>query len=126
MASKSAALFVDGRYTLQAPGQVDTSVFDILEIPKNTPEDWIKKHLNKGGTLGYDPKLHSIKAIERLQRAADKAGVRLAAQNENLVDTIWADRPAAPCAAVSLHPLEYSGALAAKKNSINSKTYAKI
>ncbi len=111
----SAALFVDGRYTLQAPEQVDTRVFDILQIPENTPENWIIKHLKKGDTLGYDPKLHSIKAIERLQKSADGVGVRLEAQTENPVDAIWKDRPAAPRAAVSLHPLKYSGALAAKK-----------
>ncbi len=113
--TSSAALFVDGRYTLQAPEQVDTRVFDILQIPENTPENWIIKHLKKGDTLGYDPKLHSIKAIERLQKSADGVGVRLEAQTENPVDAIWKDRPAAPRAAVSLHPLKYSGALAAKK-----------
>jgi len=112
---RSAALFVDGRYTLQAPKQVDTRVFDILQMPQNTPQDWIKKHLKKGATLGYDPKLHSIKAIELLKKSADEVGVNLSAQPENLVDSIWKNRPAAPRAPVSLHPLKYSGLLAAKK-----------
>jgi Xaa-Pro aminopeptidase len=112
---RSAALFVDGRYTLQAPKQVDTRVFDILQIPQNTPQDWIKKHLKKGETLGYDPKLHSIKAIELLKKSADEVGVNLSAQPENLVDSIWKNRPAAPRAPVSLHPVKYSGLLAAKK-----------
>lgn len=111
----SAALFVDGRYTLQAPKQVDTRVFDILQMPQNTPEDWINKHLKKGATLGYDPKLHSIKAIELLKKSADEVGVNLSAQPENLVDSIWKNRPAAPRAPVSLHPVKYSGLIAAKK-----------
>lgn len=112
---RSAALFVDGRYTLQAPKQVDTRVFDILQMPQNTPQDWIKKHLKKGATLGYDPKLHSIKAIELLKKSADEVGVNLSAQHENLVDSIWKNRPAAPRAPVSLHPVKYSGLIAAKK-----------
>ena len=111
----SAALFVDGRYTLQAPKQVDTRVFDILQMPQNTPQDWIKKHLKKGATLGYDPKLHSIKAIELLKKSADEVGVNLSTQPENLVDSIWKNRPAAPRAPVSLHPVKYSGLIAAKK-----------
>ena len=115
VAGKSAALFVDGRYTLQAPEQVDTSVFDILQTPQNTPSDWIKKHLKKGDMLGYDPKLHTIKAVEQLQKSAGDVGVCLTAQHENLVDSIWKDRPAAPRAAISLHPLEYSGEPASKK-----------
>jgi len=112
---RSAALFVDGRYTLQAPKQVDTRVFDILQMPQNTPQDWIKKHLKKGATIGYDPKLHSIKAIELLKKSADEVGVNLSAQPENLVDSIWKNRPAAPRAPVFLHPFKYSGLLAAKK-----------
>ena len=125
VAAKTAALFVDGRYTLQAPEQVDTGVFDILQIPQITPADWIKKHLKKDDALGYDPKLHTIKAIERLQKSADEIGVRLAAQHENPVDTIWEDRPAAPQAAVSLHPLKYAGVLAANKISSIQKLLRK-
>jgi len=115
VAGKTAALFVDGRYTLQAPEQIDTGVFEILQIPENMPSDWIKKHLKKGDTLGYDPRLHTIKAIEGLQKATDEVGVQLNAQHENPVDAIWEDRPAPPRGAVSLHPVKYSGALAAKK-----------
>ena len=84
-------------------------------MPQNTPQDWIKKHLKKGATLGYDPKLHSIKAIELLKKSADEVGVNLSAQPENLVDSIWKNRPAAPRAPVSLHPVKYSGLIAAKK-----------
>ncbi len=111
----SAALFVDGRYTLQAPGQVDTRVFDILQIPRSKPTDWLKETLKKGEALGYDPRLHTIKAIERMQKAADDAGLRIIPQDENLIDAIWKGRPAPPRAPVTLHPLKYSGEPAAKK-----------
>src|SRR6187200_3409089 len=38
-----AALFVDGRYTLQAKDQVDASVFTIVPIAETSPEKWIEK-----------------------------------------------------------------------------------
>jgi Xaa-Pro aminopeptidase len=113
--TKSAVLFVDGRYTLQAPGQIDGRVFDILQIPDNKPSDWLKDTLKKGDAIGYDPRLHTIKAVEQLQKAANEAGLHMAPQDENLIDKIWKGRPAPPRKAVSLHPLKYSGEPAAKK-----------
>jgi Xaa-Pro aminopeptidase len=115
VSTKSAALFVDGRYTLQAPEQVNTGVFKILQIPQNKPTDWLKETLKKGETLGYDPRLHSIKAIEQMQKAANDAGFLIAPQNENLIDAIWKNRPASPRKPVSLHPLKFSGEPTAKK-----------
>src|SRR4051812_31178336 len=35
----TAALFVDGRYTVQAPTQVDTRTFEVLEVPKTAVTD---------------------------------------------------------------------------------------
>ncbi len=113
--TKAAALFVDGRYTLQAPGQADTSVFDILQAPRNKLSDWLKKHLKKGETLGYDPRLHTIRAVERLEKALEETGVKLSPIEDNLVDAIWKDRPAPPRKAVSLHPIKFAGEPAAKK-----------
>ena len=113
--TRTAALFVDGRYTLQAPDQVDTRVFDILQIPEEKLTDWIIKTLKKGDTLGYDPRLHTIRAVERMQKAADEAGLCMAPQDENLIDAIWKGRPVPPRAPVTLHPLKFAGQPAAKK-----------
>src|ERR1051326_1681836 len=50
-----AALFVDGRYTLAARTQVETSVFTIVPIADTTPERWLEQNLPSGARLGYDP-----------------------------------------------------------------------
>ncbi len=113
--TNSAALLVDGRYTLQAPGQVDTGVFDILQTPRDKLSDWLKKHLKKGETLGYDPRLHTIRAMDKLEKALEETGVKLSPEEDNLVDAIWKDRPPPPRKAVSLHPLKFAGEPAAKK-----------
>ena len=65
-----AALFVDGRYTLQAREQADTSLFEIVHLVDTPPHQWIKQALKKGDTLGFDPWLHTIEGAERLAKAA--------------------------------------------------------
>src|SRR5262247_1489989 len=61
-----AVLFVDGRYTLQAREQVDTSLFAVehsVEMPLDT---WIEKNLTASDRLGYDPWLHTVEGAEKL------------------------------------------------------------
>ena len=62
---KSAALFVDGRYTLQAPEQVDAKIFKIRHVVDEPATAWIESHLKPGEMLGYDPWLHTPAAVER-------------------------------------------------------------
>jgi Xaa-Pro aminopeptidase len=104
-----AAIFVDGRYTLQAPEQVDTTVFAPLSVVDEPPAGWIEKHLKRGGRLGYDPWLHTPDAVERLTLACKSAGGELVAVESNPVDAVWADRPAAPLGAVTRHRPRFCG-----------------
>jgi Xaa-Pro aminopeptidase len=104
-----AAIFVDGRYTLQAPEQVDAKVFTPLHLIDAPPTGWIESNLRRGGRLGYDPWLHTPDAVERLAQACKGAGGELFAVESNPVDAIWADRPAAPLGAVSRHPAHLCG-----------------
>jgi Xaa-Pro aminopeptidase len=104
-----AAIFVDGRYTLQAPEQVDAKVFTPLHLIDEPPTGWIEKHLPRGGRLGYDPWLHTPDAVERLTQACKAAGGELVAVESNPVDAIWSDRPAPPVGPVSRHPARFSG-----------------
>jgi Xaa-Pro aminopeptidase len=104
-----AAIFVDGRYTLQAPEQVDVKVFAPLHLIDEPPTGWIEKHLPRGGRLGYDPWLHTPDAVERLTQACRSAGGELVAVEGNPVDAIWSGRPAPPLGPVSRHPARLCG-----------------
>ncbi len=104
-----AAIFVDGRYTLQAPEQVDTAVFTPLHLINEPPAGWIEQNLERGGRLGYDPWLHTPDAVERLAQAARSAGGELVALETNPIDAVWTDRPAAPLGAVTRHKLRFCG-----------------
>ena len=56
--AKRAALFTDGRYTLQAAQETDSEQFDILHSGETSPSAWVAEALPPGARLGYDPWLH--------------------------------------------------------------------
>ncbi|MEM9247982.1 MAG: aminopeptidase P family protein [Pseudomonadota bacterium] len=103
-----AGLFVDGRYTLQAGDQVDTSVFTIVPWPKTKLSAWLGQALPEGGTIGYDPWLHTVKEIEALEQHGADHGLTYRAL-PNLIDTIWPDQPGAPAAPLRIHPEALAG-----------------
>ncbi len=113
----SAAIFVDGRYTLQVRDQVAGGLFEYCHLSEQPPGDWIAQHMAAGQALGVDPWLHSEQQIETLRAAIEKAGASLVLLDDNPVDSIWADRPPPPGSPVVAHPLDYAGKTAADKRS---------
>jgi Xaa-Pro aminopeptidase len=107
--SREAALFVDGRYTLQAAKQVDNKAWNIEPLIDPTPESWLAKHLATGDRLGFDPWLHTSAAAERLAAACVKAGAELVAVEGNPLDAVWIERPAPPLGPVAIHGTPFSG-----------------
>jgi Xaa-Pro aminopeptidase len=112
--AETAALIVDGRYTLQAPEQVDTGLVAVVPLAETTPEAWIGANLKRDQVLGYDPWLHTPDGLARLERAAVKAGGTLQPV-PNLVDAVWAGRPKPPGGPVVAHPEALAGESVADK-----------
>lgn len=110
-----AALFVDGRYTLEAKAQVDGSVFNIVHLVAEPPEAWLAKNLKPGATFGYDPLRTTMGAVARLAKACARARGALVAVDTNPVDAIWTDRPEPPLSSVALHDIRFAGESAAQK-----------
>jgi Xaa-Pro aminopeptidase len=113
--TREAAVFIDGRYTLQAAKQVDAKAWAVKPLIDPPPESWLSAHLKPGDRLGFDPWLHTFAAAERLAAACTKAGAELVAVDSNPVDTIWPDRPPPPLAPVAVHGLQYAGVTEADK-----------
>ena len=113
--AQEAALFVDGRYTLQAAKQIDAKAWVVESLIDPPPESWVSAHLKAGDRLGFDPWLHTFAAAERLSAACAKAGAELVAVDSNPIDTIWQDRPQPPLAPVSVHGLQHAGVTEAEK-----------
>ena len=110
-----AAVFVDGRYTLQAAKQVDVKAWRVESLIEPPPEDWLTEQLKPGDRLGFDPWLHTSTAAERLAAACIKAGAELVAVDSNPLDAVWTERPAPPLGEVTVHGLEYAGESEADK-----------
>jgi Xaa-Pro aminopeptidase len=104
-----AAIWVDGRYTLQVREQVPAALFEIHHIGQSPPATWLRQHLKPGDRLGYDPWLHTIESVERLQSACEKARAELVACAANPLDAVWTDQPGPPLAPAVPHELAYAG-----------------
>jgi Xaa-Pro aminopeptidase len=113
--AEKAALFVDGRYTLQAAQQTDPAVFEIVRVAETSLAEWLTAHLNEGERLGYDPRLHTVTDIKSLTRTLSKRGATLVPLEENPLTALWTDRPAPPDAAVIAQPLAFAGLRAEDK-----------
>jgi Xaa-Pro aminopeptidase len=110
-----AALFVDGRYTVQAAAQTDTKVFAIEHLVETPPDQWIETNLKSGAKLGYDAWLHTSDQAEKLTKACAAAGATLVPVDANPIDALWDRRPAPPSAPVTLHNIKFAGESAADK-----------
>jgi Xaa-Pro aminopeptidase len=110
-----AAVFSDGRYSIQLKEEIDLNVFQPCHLVTNPADDWVSKNLAPGEILAYDPWLLTEAEVKRFDEAAAKAGGSVAAAKQNLVDKIWLDRPPPPATPILPHPLEFSGVDAVKK-----------
>jgi Xaa-Pro aminopeptidase len=109
-----AGVFVDGRYRTQVKAQVDLAAFTPVAWPEVKPGEWIREKL-QAGRIGYDPWLHSVDEIEKLQKVFEGSGVSIEPARENPVDAIWLDRPTAPRGKAFVHPDELAGESAVAK-----------
>ncbi len=110
-----AAIFVDGRYTLQVRDQADGDLYEFRHLIEEPVAGWLTVHLPAGARLGYDPWLHTKSQAERLARAADRAGAELVPVAENPLDATWTDRPPAPRTPVVPHEGRFAGRDSADK-----------
>lgn len=115
--AQKAAIFVDGRYTLQVGDQIDPAVFEVRHITEQPASAWLRESLSGGGRLGYDPWLHTAHGAARLRAACEAVGAELAPVAENPIDRLWEDRPARPDIPFEIHPPELAGETSASKRS---------
>ena len=113
--AERAAIFVDGRYRLQVGEQVDSAIFEVVNVGEQPPEAWIETNLTAGTQFGYSPWLHTADAAERLSKTCAAVGARFIPVGDNPIDAIWSDRPPPPSGAVVLHELRYAGEPAEEK-----------
>ena len=123
--AKSAALLVDGRYTLQVKGQVHADLFQLRHVIEKPVEDFLSHQMPAGGKLGYDPWHFTEGRLEKLAKACKKTGSELVPVETNPIDAIWEDQPPPPLALAVPHPMEFAGEESADKRRRIGKALAK-
>ncbi|MEQ5787808.1 aminopeptidase P family protein [Erythrobacter sp. NFXS35] len=113
-----AAIFVDGRYTVQVRDQVDGQLFDYKSVPGDSLAGWLAEVCEKGAQIAYDPWLHTWAWVEALERQVNPKGITLVPADSNPIDAVWADRPAASAAKAIVHDDALAGQSSAEKRAV--------
>ena len=110
-----AAVFADGRYTVQVRQQTDTKLFDPRDLVEEGPNAWLETNAAKGAKIGFDPWVHSAASADALRMSVERAGATLVPVDGNPIDTVWQGRPAAPTAKAVPHAMNLAGESAESK-----------
>ena len=113
-----AAIFVDGRYTIQVRDQVDGNLFDYQSTLSTTHAQWLAANAEQGSRIGYDPWLHTKGWVEALSAALARKGVELVPVTRNPVDAVWNDRPQPSLAPAVIHDDSNAGQSSAEKRAL--------
>ena len=104
-----AAIFIDGRYTLQVREQVDGKLYSYVSVPQTSIASWLGDHAPEGAKIGYDAWLHGKGWVSAVSKAMGEKSGSLVAVESNPIDAVWADRPEPSLAPAIVHPAEFAG-----------------
>ena len=106
-----AAVFTDGRYVLQLASQADAAAWERLHVTEQPPATWLAANAPHGARIGFDPWLISEDGLANYT----KAGLAMTPVETNPIDAVWTDRPPAPQAPATPHPVSIAGRSAEEK-----------
>ncbi|WP_163932566.1 aminopeptidase P family protein [Paraferrimonas sp. SM1919] len=89
----SAAIFVDGRYTVQVRQQLSADLFEFYDLDNQQQLMFLAKSLKQGDKVAIDANCHSLTWVNNTNASLQILGIELAALPNNLIDAIWQDRP---------------------------------
>ncbi|WP_375288905.1 aminopeptidase P family N-terminal domain-containing protein, partial [Sphingomonas sp.] len=110
-----AAIFTDGRYTLQVREQVSGDDWQFVGVPETSVSGWLAGHVKQGARIGYDPWLHTRAWVEEATKALAAIGATLVPVDTNPVDAVWPDRPQPSDAKLAVHDTVHAGRSSAEK-----------
>ncbi len=109
-----AAIFVDGRYTIQVRQQVSADLYEVHHLIDEPPIDWLVSQLNEG-RIGVDSRLHSYKWYREVSARCEKAGLAVEELRRNPIDENWEDRPQSEGHIATLLEEKFTGEHSEKK-----------
>ncbi|THG41088.1 aminopeptidase P family protein [Sphingomonas olei] len=110
-----AAIFTDGRYTLQVREQVSGDDWQFVGVPETSVSGWLADHARQGARIGYDPWLHTRAWVDEASRALAAIDATLVPVDTNPVDAVWPDRPAPSDAPLTVQDDAHAGRSSAEK-----------
>ena len=113
-----AAIFTDGRYTLQVRQQVSADHWAYVGVPQTSVSGWLAQHAGSGARIGYDPWLHTRAWVEEAGKALAERGAALIAVDPNPVDAVWPDRPSPSDASLAVQDDAQAGRSSADKRAM--------
>ncbi len=122
--AEKAAMFVDGRYTLQVRDQVDGRFWSYESVPQTSVAKWLGENAGPGAKIGYDPWLHGKGWVAATTRALAEKQATLVAVDSNPVDAVWQDRPAPSPAPAQVHEERHAGQVSEAKRAAVSEWLA--
>ena len=115
MTARKAAIFVDGRYTIQVRQQVDMKIFEPHHLMDDPPTVWIQKTLKRGDRLGFDPWLITAGEAQATCEPPARPLALTRSVARNLIDALWTDQPPRPTGSIATQPTQFAGRTAAEK-----------
>ena len=115
---QAAAIFTDGRYTLQVREQVSGDDWQFVAVPQTSVASWLGDNAANGARIGYDPWLHTRAWVEEARAKLAARGAELVAVDTNPVDAVWPDRPAPSAAPLGVQDDDRAGATSAAKRAL--------
>ncbi|GAA4048721.1 aminopeptidase P family protein [Parerythrobacter jejuensis] len=110
-----AAIFVDGRYTVQVRDQVEERLFEYQSVPATSPVKWLAANARQGMKIGYDSWLHSRGWAKKAERMLADVGAELVPVDGNPLDAVWQDRPEPSAAVATIQTDDLAGRSSADK-----------
>jgi Xaa-Pro aminopeptidase len=110
-----AAIFTDGRYTLQVREQVSADDWQFVGVPETSVSGWLAGHVKQDARIGYDPWLHTRAWVDEASKALAGVGATLEPVDTNPVDAIWPDQPQRSDAKLAVHADVHAGRTSADK-----------
>ncbi len=110
-----AAIFVDGRYTVQVRDQVDEKLFEYRSIPADDLGAWLVEKAEVGAKVAYDPWLHTWNWVAALENVVEPKGITMVPADSNPIDAVWSDQPSSSDAEAIVHDDSLAGQSSAEK-----------
>jgi len=112
---EEAAMFTDGRYTIQVRQQVSPTEWSYQSVPETSVAKWLQENAPNGARIGYDPWLHTQDWVKQATKSLAARGAELVPVNRNPIDAVWNDRPEPSKARLIVQSDEFAGQGSAEK-----------